>query len=400
MAFEKMLLGDPNYFVCDISCEFSLHPFMNGKPMKPLITQDEVDNAFATNPYKAEREYKNRFDRDGGEDVFVKRSTILRNSFAYYPVYENDGEKKYIVCYDPASKLDNSIVLIGELFRDKEKGLMLKIVNCENLIELLPNGDKAIIQKPQQIEMIKDLIINYNKGALDYDNIELVCIDAGAGGGGFDISQFLLNDWVGSDGKRHLGLIDEGDPYMKLRADDYPANIRKLQLFNFKRDKVQAYERTQAAINQGLVMFPKSLNARNEMEIEEVASDGTTSIKYEKVSFDEMNSLIQIDLTKEELVGMQKQKRPNGTIIFELSPDAKQKNMHDDRVDCVAMMCNHLMELRAKEVLELEEKPKTEFKEMFAKQKSANKSNSSNPFNGLGQVNPLSTKYRRGGRFG
>lgn len=74
--------------------------------------------------------------------------------------------------------------------------------------------------------------------------------------------------------------------------------------------------------------------------------------------------------------------------------------MHDDRVDCVAMMCNHLMELRAKEVLELEEKPKTEFKEMFAKQKSTNKSNSSNPFNGLGQVNPLSTKYRRGGRFG
>ena len=62
--------------------------------------------------------------------------------------------------------------------------------------------------------------------------------------GGFDISQFLLNDWVGSDGKRHLGLIDEEDPYMKLRADDYPANIRKLQLFNFKRDKVQAYERT------------------------------------------------------------------------------------------------------------------------------------------------------------
>lgn len=188
MAFEKMLLGDPNYFVCDISCEFSLHPFMNGKPIKPLITQDEVDNAFATNPYKAEREYKNRFDRDGGEDVFVKRSTILRNSFAYYPVYENDGEKKYIVCYDPASKLDNSIVLIGELFRDKEKGLMLKIVNCENLIELLPNGDKAIIQKPQQIEMIKDLIINYNRGALDYDNIELVCIDAGAGG--------QLNPWL------------------------------------------------------------------------------------------------------------------------------------------------------------------------------------------------------------
>ena len=123
--------------------------------------------------------YRNRFDRDGGEDVFVKRSTILRNSFAYYPVY---GTKKYLLAFDPASKLDNSIVLAGEIFRDKEKGLMLKIVNCENLIELLPNGDKAIIQKPQQIEMVKDMLINYNKGALDYDNIELLSIDAGAGG--------------------------------------------------------------------------------------------------------------------------------------------------------------------------------------------------------------------------
>ena len=56
MAFEKMLQGDPNYFVCDIDCSFSLHPMMNGKPMRPLITQDEVDNAFATNLYKAERE--------------------------------------------------------------------------------------------------------------------------------------------------------------------------------------------------------------------------------------------------------------------------------------------------------------------------------------------------------
>ena len=92
--------------------------------------------------------YYNTFDHDGGEDVFVKRSTVLKNSYSYYPVYENDGEKKYIICYDPSSKLDNSVVLIGEIFRDKEKGLMLKLVNCENLIELLPSGEKAIIQKP------------------------------------------------------------------------------------------------------------------------------------------------------------------------------------------------------------------------------------------------------------
>ena len=60
-----------------------------------------------------------------------------------------------------------------------------------------------------------------------------------------------------------------------------------------------------------------------------------------------MISLAQIDLLKEEVVAMQKTKRPNGTIVFELSPDAKQRNFHDDRVDCCAMLGNFIMELRA-----------------------------------------------------
>lgn len=126
--------------------------------------------------------YYNIFDSDGGEDVFVKRSVILKNSYSYFPEYFNDGTKKYIIAYDPSSKLDNSIVGIAELFRDEEKGLMLKMVNCVNLIELLPNGEKAIIQKPQQIELIKKMLLDYNRGALDYENIDLFIIDAGAGG--------------------------------------------------------------------------------------------------------------------------------------------------------------------------------------------------------------------------
>lgn len=182
--------------------------------------------------------YYNIFDADGGEDVFVKRSVILKNSYSYFPEYFNDGTKKYIIAYDPSSKLDNSIVGIAELFRDEEKGLMLKMVNCENLIELLPNGEKAIIQKPQQIELIKKMLLDYNRGALDYENIDLFIIDAGAGGGGFDIAAFLMNEWLDDKGKSHLGMIDENDPYMKLRLDDYPANAKNLRLFNFKRDKV------------------------------------------------------------------------------------------------------------------------------------------------------------------
>ena len=56
LCFEKMLLGDPDYFVAAIDCNFSLHPFMNGKPMSPLLKQSVVDDAMATNPYRAQRE--------------------------------------------------------------------------------------------------------------------------------------------------------------------------------------------------------------------------------------------------------------------------------------------------------------------------------------------------------
>lgn len=56
ICFNKMLLGDPNYFVADLDCTHSLHPFLNGKPMPALITQDTIDNAFKTNPYRAQRE--------------------------------------------------------------------------------------------------------------------------------------------------------------------------------------------------------------------------------------------------------------------------------------------------------------------------------------------------------
>ena len=271
---------------------------------------------------------------------------------------------------------------------------MLKIVNCVNLIEMLPNGEKAIIQKPEQIEILKQIMLDYNKRALDYDNLSIVCIDAGAGGGRFDIAQFLLNEWKDKSGKLHLGLIDKEDPYMKLREDDYPANVEKLQLFNFKRDKTLAYERAQAAINQGLIMFPKSLNVRNEMEFEEVGADGMTQIRYEKVSFDEMSALIQIDLMKEEIIGMQKQKRPNGTIVFDLSPDAKSRNMHDDHVDCVTMAANYLMLKRAERALALEDKPKDGFKELFGKMGGSKvKTNNSNPFANRG-ANPFLNKQK------
>ena len=56
IAFNKMMLGDPDYFVCDLDCSLSLHPFLNGKPTNPLVTQQTIDDAYNTNPYRCLRE--------------------------------------------------------------------------------------------------------------------------------------------------------------------------------------------------------------------------------------------------------------------------------------------------------------------------------------------------------
>lgn len=389
-----MLLGDPDYFVADIDCQFSLHPYMNGKKMPPQLSQKTIDNAMETNPFRARREYYNLFDNDSSDDVFVKRLIINKYSQPYFPIFENeDGKKKYIIAYDPATKLDNSIILVAELVRNEERGLMIKLVNCINLIEILSNGEKAIIQKPEQVERLKNIILDYNKGALDYENIQRLIIDSGAGGGGTDIGQYLLNEWKGQDGKIHIGFIDTNDPYMALREEDYMGNSKKLRMFNFKKEKTIAYERAQQAINQGLVIFPTDLNARNEIELTEQSASGDIMIRYEKADYDEINSLVQMSLLKEEITGMQKVKKLSGNVVFEQSVEAKQQGKHDDRVDTLVMICNELMELRAAEALAAVEKPQTEYKEMLKKMNI--KMNNNNPFGHMGG-NPFANRQRPG----
>lgn len=377
LCFEKMMLGDPNYFVCDIDCTFSLNPMKDGKPFRPLITKQVVDDAMHTNPYKAEREYFNRFDKDGGQDVFVKRSTINKFSQPYVPIFRNVDEKKYLISYDPSSKLDNSVILIGELFRDEERGLMLKLVNCVNLVEMSKTGEKLIIQQPEQIEKLKDIILAYNGNAVDYDNIVKLIIDAGAGGGGFQIAQNIMPEWVGSDRKIHRGWIDLDDQYMKAREDDYVGNCNKLKMFSATKDKVKAYESAQSAINQGLVIFPVSPNIRGEIEFEKIDEEGKITVTYEKVNKEELTSLIQMDIAKEQLIGMQKIVN-NGKVRFELSHEKQLQSNHDDHADTVTYMLDTLMDMRAEEAL-VKEKPKSDFNKMLEKAKGSQK-RTNNPF--------------------
>lgn len=382
----RMIGGQMEYFCCDITCELSLHPYMNGKEYRPLLSQDVVDNALRMNEFRANREYFNKFDLSGGQDALVKRTTILANSYGYHMIFENEGDKKYLIAYDPATKLDNSIVGIAELFEDEEKGLMLKMVNLINLIEALPNGDKKVIQKPKQVEIIKNLILAYNGTALDYDNIVNFVIDAGAGGGGFETAQYLLPDWIGEDNRKHIGFIDMNDKYLKEERDNYPGAADKLVMANFTSKKVEMYQACQDMINQGLVMFPKSLNLRGEMEFEVEDNEGNVTFIYERMDSDEIKALVEFDMMKEELISMQKLKQGN-TVKFDLLPSKKAENMHDDRCDVCAMLCWILAKMRAENVLSVD-RPKMDLSKIF----NHGVSKQSNPFSS--NTNPFANSGR------
>ena len=373
-------MGNRDYFVCDIDCNFSLHPKMRGKPYTPMVKQQVIDEALQQNEFRANREYFNKFDITGGQDALTNLVILLKNSQGYAPVFVNEDDKKhYLITYDPSSKLDNSIVLICEVFEDPEKGWMLKIVNCINLVEKGKSGKKNIIQKPQQVEKVKQLLLDYNGRELDYRNIERIIIDAGSGGGGFDFSQYMLPNWIGSDNKEHLGIIDKEDKYTKEIMDRFPAAVEVLTLANFTRDKVLMYEDTQDALNQGLVIFPKSLNSRGEMEFEKENENGETEYFFSKLSKKEAEAIVEIDILKYELMAMQKNKNTQtGKISFDTIPSKKSEGMHDDRADCLAMACNYLMKKRKSERLNIPREKKDFSKILTSKNSFA--TNPRNPF--------------------
>lgn len=212
---KRMMMGDNTWFVADINCEVPIHPTLNGKAYEPLLNQSIVDDAMRVNEYKALREYYNIFDTTGGSDAVINRTIIMRNEEEYLPVFQNDnsalpGTRLYAICFDPALLSDNSIVLVGELIKDPDRGWTGRVVNCYNMIETLGNNEKKILTAVEQIEVLKKFILNYNGMAPEYDNL-LLFIDPGAGGGGHIYSDMLMPDFQDEYGITHSGLIDLQD---------------------------------------------------------------------------------------------------------------------------------------------------------------------------------------------
>lgn len=329
----KMLEGDNRYFVVDLNCEMSLHPYMNGEPMKPLVSQDLIDDEMAKNEVKALREWYNLFDHNNGEDAVVRRSAIERNYVTYPPIFEStDPNEKYVICYDPAEKIDNSFVLIGRLSHTEELGWTAEVVNGINFLEKLPDGTKKIMNKPQQVEALKQIMLNYNGAKFnirDWENI-VMYIDPGAGGGGYSVATYLLDNWFDKSGQKHFGIIDKEDKDLALEAFKFPEAKNILHLPTASGRKVDMFAALSDMIEQNLIKFPRPLNIRQEFEYDTEDENGVLTCKYVKAQPEEVRAMTELDLMVTEVTLMQKVKTPNGNIQIKL-PKNLERKVHDDR---------------------------------------------------------------------
>ena len=380
-----MIMGDKDYFVANITCEVPLHPTIHGQVMAPLFEKSTIDSDMRTNPEKARREYYCEFTTDAGSDAIIRRGVITRNEEVRKPLLYNDtGDKKFVIAYDPARSRDNSVILVGEIYDyeqiDGSLDTRMRLVNCINLIDV-GKKIKSPMQTPDQIEYLKKVILDYNAGADAYGNIMGVYIDAGSGGGGVNIADYLMPDWTDAAGIVHRGLIDK--EYSAEYVKKFPNAVDKIHLMSPTAFKSEMYEAMIELINQDKISFTapydnkgyltifdvdenklekekekisKELRKQklNEKEFESKLSDELGKIqsvntKTIKLDWQDEIALANMDALKEELVNMVRKKRESGKDSFELTPE-KANKLHDDRSYTCCMASFALMCERRKNI--------------------------------------------------
>ena len=383
---KRQLMGDPNYFVAHIDCEVAFKPTIRGEVMEPLLSRSTVEAAMRANPEKARREYYCEFTSDAGANAIIRRGVIARNEEVRKPILYNDtGKRKIVIAYDPARSRDNSVILVGEIYDYKnEDGTVeqkLRIINCVNLIDI-GKKRKSPMQTPEQIAYLKELILDYNQGGDEnYSNIVGVYIDAGSGGGGVNIADYLMDDWYDKDGHKHKGLIDK--VYSEEYVKKFPNAVDKIHLMSPTQYKSEMYEAMIELMNQDKVNFTASYDNKGYLTVFDVDQEKFNKAKIElteklkkknlseeefeneiqqelekiqnvkthieKLDWQEEIALVGIDALKEELVNMVRIKRESGKDSFELCPEKKTK-LNDDRAYTCCMVCYALMCERRKNI--------------------------------------------------
>lgn len=378
---KRQLMGDRDYCVVQVPCDVVLRPTIRGEVVNALLKKSDIETAVRTNPEKARREYYCEFTSDAGLQAIIRRGVITRNSETRIPLLYNDtNKKKFIIAFDPARNRDNSIITVIEIYEDGDDGYKGRIVNCVNMIDISTKR-KTPMQTPDQVDYLRQLILDYNGDAPEYANIEAVLIDAGSGGAGKVIADMLMQDWTDSKGKVHRGLIDKeldqqlGTGYSKK----YPNAVDKVKLIEPSKYKSIMYEAAIEMTNSDLISFTSDYDNKGYLTLFQTDDAETAKIKKsiedrlhkEKVSEEEFSfrlkeelkksavvktkivkldpyqeiALANIDALKEELVNMRRIKRDSGKDSFELIPE-KAGKLHDDRAYTYVMLSYWLQEKR------------------------------------------------------
>ena len=350
---KKMFLNDKRYFVADINDEIVLNATHRGKiyPVA-LLTQETIDRKIRENYEAGMREYKNIFSKDGGDEQAVKRASIIKNSEVRPPMLFNDAKRKFVLAYDPARTYDNSVVMVAELIRDPNVGYKLKICNGVSFVDI-SKKKKTPMQTPIQTELLKEMILDYNgKMAADYENIDALLIDTGAGGGGMAICDYFMKDWVDKKGNKHKGLIDK--EFSADYVSKFPNAANKIKAIVPQKHRTDMFDAMVEMIGLDLVSFPAEYDMKGYITMYDDIIDEKGEIeqkrKMYRLSQEEELALKNIDLAKEEIVSIHKTRNNIGRISYGLPPEKKNK-MHDDRVFCIAMLCWHLHQLRRNDVI-------------------------------------------------
>ena len=380
---KKQIMGDRDYCVIQVDCEIVLQPTIRGEVVNALLSRSTIESEMQTNPEKARREYYCQFTSDAGAAAIIKRGVIARNSETRVPLLYNDtNDKKFVICYDPARSRDNSIILIMEIYLDKftneYKG---RVVNCVNLIDI-GKKRKTPMQTPDQIKYLKELILDYNGDAPDYENIEAILIDAGSGGGGVNIADYLMEDWVDDKGVTHRGLIDK--EYSADYVSKYPNAINKVRLMSPTQFKSIMCEALIEMMNMDLISFTTDYDHKgfltifetDEKELEKEKKKIENELKGQNLTDEELFAKIQerlkdascvktktvkldiyqemalsnIDALKEEMVNIVRKKRDSGKDSFDLIPE-KANKLHDDRFYCMCLAAYCLSEKRRENII-------------------------------------------------
>ena len=371
----RMDAGDKRYFCADISCDVILNATKRGVKLPvALLNQDTIDSAMRKNREAAMREYYNKFTTEGSDKQIIPRAMIVRNSYSYIPHLANDdSDKFYVISYDPARRSDNSAIVIAEFFHDTEVGWKARIVNCITLMDRMQRK-RVPMTAPNQVKELKSLIVGYNgEGVADYENIKKILVDAGSGGAGVPLTDFLCEDFE-VDGKIHRGLVD--DEYNEGDAKKFPNAVKDiLKLISPRKHRSEMFEATIKMVEQNLIEFPEEYHNKGylnliyeqdpqgnltlrktfpgEKEEKELKKKGITVFNHQySLSRDEEDSLEQIDMMKNEVVNIYRFNRGSGAgnDDFQIAPE-RANELNDDRCYAFVMICWYLSQLRRENIV-------------------------------------------------